>query len=602
MVAAACGGVALAWHDRGSIDARAFLPYAVLTAAVALVALAARRAAAPSPPALAGATALTGLAAWSLLSAVWAPLPSLARDESLLLLYGVTALLLATTTTRERDRTLAMWVVVAAVTVVAGATVATLLHASTANDVFRFARLSFPITYANACAAFFGIAVWPAVALAAGRAGSLAARACAGGAAGGLAATAVLAQSKGSAVGLAASVVAVAAVARPRRCLVFALPVAVPVTVWWGTLTRPFAETGAAQVAGMHRAAGAVAAVAVAAACGTAVLAAAGRRIHLAPRSRRHLTLAGRTISAVAAVALLTGAVVERDALSARASRDWRAFRTPPPKHTNASSHFLELGSNRSDFWRVALDEWRAHPIAGTGARGFAAAYLVHGRSDETPARAHSLPLEIASETGAIGLVFAVVGYGSLLVGLARRARGRDLVATGALGAAVLALGQALVDWTFTFPAVTIPFFLLAGVGLAGGTAVTLPARPRRLATLATAAALVLFLVPWLAARLVQAGSAARDTTDLRWAHRLDPLSIDPLVAEAAIAPDPAAAIAPLREARRIAPRSVAVRYFLGSALAAAGDRRAAVAELTAAERLDPRDPAVRVALQRARR
>src|SRR5439155_2016395 len=94
-------------------------------------------------------------------------------------------------------------------------------------------------------------------------------------------------------------------------------------------------------------------------------------------------------------------------------TKQWRSFKHLPRKDT-ASSHFFSLGSNRYDFWRVALDEFRDHPVAGIGARGFYNAYLVEGRSSETPQRAHSLELDVLSETGIVGFVL-LLGAGGFV-------------------------------------------------------------------------------------------------------------------------------------------------------------------------------------------
>jgi cytochrome c-type biogenesis protein CcmH/NrfG len=162
----------------------------------------------------------------------------------------------------------------------------------------------------------------------------------------------------------------------------------------------------------------------------------------------------------------------------------------------------------------------------------------------------------------------------------------------------VLLLAQACVDWTFTFPALTVPFFLLAGIGLADEDRAWLPPRAARpLAAAAIVAAVVLFAPPWIAAKLVRTGLEHRDGADLRWAHRLDPVSVDPWVAEAEIAPSAQAAVAPLERARARAPRSVAVRYLLGSVYWNDGRRADAISEFEAALKLHPHDPSIERAL-----
>jgi len=69
------------------------------------------------------------------------------------------------------------------------------------------------------------------------------------------------------------------------------------------------------------------------------------------------------------------------------------------------------LGSNRYDFYRVALDEFAAHPLIGIGVDNFQEQYLAHGRSTETPRYPHSVELRTLTETGTLGGLIAVGGW-----------------------------------------------------------------------------------------------------------------------------------------------------------------------------------------------
>jgi tetratricopeptide (TPR) repeat protein len=174
------------------------------------------------------------------------------------------------------------------------------------------------------------------------------------------------------------------------------------------------------------------------------------------------------------------------------------------------------------------------------------------------------------------------------------------------LGGMAYWLVHASGDWTWTFPAVGLAFFLLLGTGAAGGEARArlIESRLALPAGLALAAsALLLFTPPWLSSRyttraLAQTPSEAAD--DLRWARRLDPLSVAPLVAEATLAPSPSQAIPPLEDAVEREPRSLGPRYVLGIAYLEAGRRAEARRELREALELAPRSDAVRQALSRA--
>ena len=75
--------------------------------------------------------------------------------------------------------------------------------------------------------------------------------------------------------------------------------------------------------------------------------------------------------------------------------------------------------AGRVRIWRTAIDMWEAHPATGVGVRGFRYAYpeyaarkdaFVDTTNETGASHAHQIVLEVLSETGAIGLVFWIVG------------------------------------------------------------------------------------------------------------------------------------------------------------------------------------------------
>jgi O-Antigen ligase len=331
------------------------------------------------------------------------------------------------------------------------------------------------------------------------------------------------------------------------------------------------------------------------------VYAAADRRVVVSARAHRVLGF----VALLALVAALAGGA---GAFAATVHRPghfladkWRSFKTLPPTQ-QGSSHLFSLGSNRYDFWRVALHTFEHHPLAGVGGRGFAAVYLQEGRSVETPQRAHSLELDELSETGIVGFVLLALGLGLPLAVAVVRAR-RSLLRTALAAAGVYWLVHSTVDWTWSFPALTLPALLLLGVAAA-------PERGRPLRPLASvpigvaavALALLAFAPPWLSDRYTNLAYAhpSQAAADLRRAKWLDPLSTAPYEAEAALARSPAD-IRPLRAAVRKEPRQVDLRFELGQAYLRAGRKAAAVRELQAALRLDPHSDDVQAALRSAR-
>src|SRR5204862_2689970 len=73
------------------------------------------------------------------------------------------------------------------------------------------------------------------------------------------------------------------------------------------------------------------------------------------------------------------------------------------------------LGSNRYDFYRVALNEFAAHPVAGIGADNFQQQYLRRGRSEETPRYPHSVEMRTLAQTGVVGTLLALAGLAAAL-------------------------------------------------------------------------------------------------------------------------------------------------------------------------------------------
>jgi hypothetical protein len=601
-VAAACY---VAWHDYGSVDAADWLPTAVALALVVAAVTLSGAALAPNRLAAAGVAGLLALAGWTAISLTWSPLPSLARDEALLTaLYALTLWtpLVTLGTAAERRSTTAL--VVAALGALALATELRLRFGADPADLYVLGRLDSPVTYPNADAAFFLVGFWPAVGLAARRTWPVLVRAAALAAATALLAGWLLAQSKGGAVALLVSAIVFFAVCPARlRALVPTVVAAALVGAAFRPLTAPYRASEQDFVATTrHGGAMALLLVASAAAIGVAY-ALADRRVAVGPRVHRLL-------GAVALAGLLAGLGGGATAFAASVDRpghwlekEWRSFKTLPPKQ-RGTTHLFALGSNRYDFWRVALKTFEDHPIAGVGGRGFRTVYLERGRSIETPQRAHSVELDELSETGIVGFVLLAAGIGlPLAVVLARARRSLTAAALGAAG--VYWLAHSTVDWIWTFPAVTIPALLLVGIGAAPEARRPLRASVAIPAGLAAVVLAVLaFAPPWLSARYTDRAygdTPARAASDLRRARRLDPLSTAPYEAQAVLARSPLD-IPPLRAAVRKEPRQVELRFALGLAYLHAGRKAEARRELRVALSLYPRSGDIRRTLRQAGR
>ena len=584
-----------AWRSSGSIVAagsHGWLPLAILTGLLAVAVLLSGAAVRPSRGTVAALVLLLALAVWAAAGLWRSPLPSLARDEGLLTAYYALALAVPVLTLRRAsDRLTALAAVTSLLAAFALAVAATLAFGAHPLSHFSGGRLYFPITYANAQGAFFAAGFWPAVLLAAQRRGPVALRVGASGAAAGLLAATTLTQSKGAVIGLAAALLALVCVSPARLRLLVPAAIALVIdVVAFRPLTAPFRQ--ATETAARHAGLAVLLATTAGLVLG-AVYVALDRRLEIGASTR---VLIGRVTGALAVLAVVAGLAAFFVAvphpgrwLDAR----WSSFKHLKANETG-SSHFVNLGSNRYDYWRVALHEFERHPVAGCGARCFGPEYLLLRHSHESPARAHSLPLEVLAEQGVIGFALLAAALALLFTALVRLSRSRNAVATAALGTGTCWLVHSLVDWIWTFPAVTATALAIVGIGVAQSD-VLLQRRAARASAALVAAIVVLAFTP-----VALAGWLTEHDRDLSLARRLDPVSTAPVIAAAVHARTADEEVALLRKASRMEPRVAATQYFLGVAYLNLGRRAEARVQLRRALRLDPGNPSIRHALRLA--
>ena len=147
-----------------------------------------------------------------------------------------------------------------------------------------------------------------------------------------------------------------------------------------------------------------------------------------------------------------------------------------PTSPTESSRFTFNAGSDRYDVWRVALDDAGDEPAVRRRRRRLPVQLpaQARGRRPRTLHDAHSVELELLAELGVVGLGAAGRGRG--------RRDGRDRARPRALGPAAagprapiaLASGSywlvhASVDWFWPYPALTAPVLALLGLGLRAG-------------------------------------------------------------------------------------------------------------------------------------
>lgn len=543
---------------------------------------------------------------WSYLSVLWAQSPGDALDGAnrTLLYCCVFALFTALPLGgRARGALVVAW---PGIVLAAGvAAVAAAAGAATPAGHFVLGRLAAPISYPDADAALFLTAALPLLVLGSRRETSVPSRAVAGAGTTVLAGLAVLCQSRGSLVALPLALLLLALGRGGLRRLLHAAVAAVAVAPALPALldVYPAVVAGRGWADATARAGAWLAASAATGAAGFAAAAALDRRVEVPPRVRAGLRtgLLALAVGAAAVAVAVAGRPLDR---LQHAWHDFATNTTAPHAGSHLASGF---GTSRYDVWRVAFDQFRAHPLAGVGADNYVSGYLRHGRGHEVSRYPMSLELRSLSETGIVG---GVLFLGFLGVAFARavRAGRRDAVALACLAGGLYWLLHASIDWFWEYPALTAPglaLLALAGaprepVRAAGRRALALAAAP---VALAAAAALAL---PWVAVREVDAalasGAGRHAYSLLRSAASLNPLSEQPALAEAAVA-----AGAGDRERERRALEAALARnpgdwypHFMLGIVAGREHRLAeARAQLAQAHRMSPNDLVVVYAQRR---
>jgi len=595
--------------------------------------------------------ALAAYTALSFLSILWAGVPGDAwegANRTLLYLLvfalfacwaqtGVTAALL-----------LCGWVLA-----MVGVGLFVLLHIDAAASATRLiallpgGRLVYPAGYVNANAAQWLMAAWPALLLARERRLPWWLRGALAGGAVLLAEVALLGQSRGSVYAEPVMLVLVFALL-PGRVRTFALlaPVAAGIAVVAPAVLRVGDRVSVLEAANggvaphspavLHGATAAVHAAVVATLLGAlavgvvvAVGAALERRRTLSPTAAARVHKGVAAVAIALLIALLAGGWAVAGNPVARAHHAWDTFKSPKGygANSNTGSRLTSgLGSSRYDFYRVALDEFAAHPLLGIGADNFAEPYLAHGRSTETPRYPHSVEMRTLAQTGLVGALLAVVGLGAALLAAWRALAQRhpDAALARAVAAAAVAgfaywVVHGSFDWFWEFAGLGAPAFALLGLACALAPRTPEQAAPREqrprwpLAValgVAALAAIVSLAAPWLSSLEVESAarvwvrSPAQAYARLDHAARLNPLSDEPYVVAGSIAlrlGEYAHADHEFALALQRTPGDAYATLERGAIASAGGDRREALALLQRAVRLAPRDPLALAALAEVR-
>jgi tetratricopeptide (TPR) repeat protein len=608
---------------------------------------------------------LAGYTALSFASILWAAVPGDAWEgANRTLLYLLVFALFALWPQRGRSAALLLgaWVLA----MIGLAAFAALHVNAAAHSPARLAillpegRLVYPSGYANANAAQWLMAFWPALLLAREARLPWSVRGLFAGGAVLLAGVALLSVSRGSLYATPVMLVLVFALL-PGRVRTFALlaPVAAGIAAFAPAVLRvgERLEHGQDATAAVHAAITATLLAALVVGLVVALGAAIESRRTFSEISARRVRRGVGVIAIVTLVALLVGGWAAAGNPVARVRHGWDTFKSGSGYAANGTGNRLTsgLGSQRYDFYRVALDEFLHHPLVGIGADNFQQQYLAHGRSEETPHYPHSVELRTLAQTGVIGALLALVGLGAALVAAARGLRGSDRLGRAVVAAALAGFAYWVVhgsfDWFWEFAGLGAPAFALLGLtcaltprrrtlavadapdsapaGLPAGASRAAEAPPpaaersrwrglklARLSLSVFAGVIVALAVaasltaPWLSQLEVQ--SAARVWTKapqtayarLNDAARLNPLSDEPYLVAGSIAlrfGDLSRADHEFALALKRTPGDAYATLERGAIASSEDEPRRALALFERAARLNPRDPLTREALRLVR-
>lgn len=181
----------------------------------------------------------------------------------------------------------------------------------------------------------------------------------------------------------------------------------------------------------------------------------------------------------------------------------WQAFETNDRAGIK-QSRYLSAGSGRYTNWRVAWEDFTSHPLLGVGTQNYAATY--YQRRDEPGPfvqQPHSLALEVLAERGAVGgAVLCGFLTTCLVAGLWQRFRYLDAEDKALVGATVASVTYWFIhssaEWFWQLPAVTLPAVLYLAVLVApwDKNETTPSSWPLRLVGVVVAALVVVAIAP----------------------------------------------------------------------------------------------------------
>ena len=332
----------------------------------------------------------------------------------------------------------------------------------------------------------------------------------------------------------------------------------------------------------------------------------------------------GRRAFAVRAIAVLAvvGAVGVATGAPGWANDQWQEFKAPSGTAVPAGSEdnvFSRLsgvsGNGRYQYWQSALDANETAPWQGIGPGTFEFWWARHGTDPGFIRDAHTLYFETLAETGIVGLALLGGLLAFLLVAAIVRSRRAPVELRIAIAAAVGGLAafltSAAFEWVWEMAAIACVVMALGAVIVAGRgsheaeerkrAAPRRPLLPRAVLAVLAAVALGAIAVPMAGALATRdsrdaaaEGNLVAALQDARTAQRLQPAAATPHLQQALVLEEAGVlsnAVTAARAATAEEPTNWRTWFVLARIEARRGQASAALAALRKARSLNPRSP-----------
>lgn len=295
------------------------------------------------------------------------------------------------------------------------------------------------------------------------------------------------------------------------------------------------------------------------------------------------------------------------DGLGGSISKAWESLTDPnaDTRVTNDPSRLTSVASVRAKYWEEAWKIFKAYPRTGVGAGGYVVARTRYRTGTLSVRHAHGYIAQTAADLGVLGLVvvgllgIAWLAAAARTLALAPRLQRRragphddwtpERAGLAAMCAIVLGFSvHSLVDWTWYVPGNAAVALLCAGWVAGRGPLIEPPAAPELLAARVRVGA----RSPWRIAAVTLLLTTVGLTAWSVWRPYAADQQVE--VAQAEARPLPAAAAAALRDAQdaeRLNPLSVQPLYAQAYAHVLAGRKAQAREALVDAVLLQPGNP-----------